>query len=93
MTIRTLVVYPNTFVDSVLQMSATRAMEDSNGVLWAAAAMSLALPSALSLFCDAGGCELALLVRVGVFLRIPTAPCSSASFGLSELDELLASFA
>ncbi|MCH9690402.1 MAG: protein FdrA [Gammaproteobacteria bacterium] len=46
MTIRTLVVYPNTFVDSVLQMSATRAMEDSNGVLWAAAAMGTPANSA-----------------------------------------------
>jgi FdrA protein len=42
MTARHLVLYPDTYLDSVLQMSGTRAMEQVSGVMWAAAAMATA---------------------------------------------------
>ncbi len=42
MTVRHLTLYPDTYLDSVLQMSGTRAMEHVSGVSWAAAAMATA---------------------------------------------------
>lgn len=42
MTVRHLTLYPDTYLDSVLQMSGTRAMEQVSGVAWAAAAMATA---------------------------------------------------
>lgn len=42
MTVRLLILYPDTYLDSVLQMSGTRAMEQVPGVTWAAAAMATA---------------------------------------------------
>jgi FdrA protein len=38
--IRRLILFPDTYLDSVLQMSGTRAMEEVPGVTWAAAAMA-----------------------------------------------------
>ncbi|MEK9809121.1 MAG: hypothetical protein VW362_01645, partial [Candidatus Nanopelagicales bacterium] len=40
MSIRRLILFPDTYLDSVLQMSGTRAMEEVPGVTWAAAAMA-----------------------------------------------------
>ncbi|MFM8773857.1 MAG: protein FdrA, partial [Actinomycetota bacterium] len=42
MTVRLLILHPDTYLDSVLQMSGTRAMEQVPGVTWAAAAMATA---------------------------------------------------
>lgn len=42
MSVRHLVLLPSTYLDSVLQMSGTRAMEETPGVTWAASAMATA---------------------------------------------------
>ncbi|MBO0873434.1 MAG: protein FdrA, partial [Pseudonocardia sp.] len=71
MTPRRVTVYPDTYVDSVIQLSGTRAMRQVDGVDWAAAAM--AAPANLATleaegfdpaeFASAGANDLFLAVR------------------------------